>query len=94
MECAVVRAGKMTAAGHRWAGLAVQFADVYVNENWHKVQLNARMLLAEVLEGDTLLQGLKDLEAFAGYVPVSSSKLRGAIAAQLIEKGAYPIIQY
>jgi len=90
----VVRADMMTAAAHHWAGLARQFADVYVNENWHKVQLNARMLLADVLEGDALLQGLKDLEAFAGYVPTSSSRLRGAIAAQLIEKGAYPIIQY
>jgi len=94
MESAVVRADMMTAAAHHWAGLARQFADVYVNENWHKVQLNARMLLADVLEGDALLQGLKDLEAFAGYVPTSSSRLRGAIAAQLIEKGAYPIIQY
>ncbi|NTV72780.1 MAG: acyl-CoA dehydrogenase [Holophaga sp.] len=94
MESAVVRAAKMTEAGHRWAGLARQFADVYVNENWHKVQVNARMLLAEVLEGGDLDKGLGDLEAFAGFVPVSSSKLRGAIAAQLIEKGSYPIVQY
>jgi alkylation response protein AidB-like acyl-CoA dehydrogenase len=94
MESAVVRADMMTSAGHRWAGLARQFAEVYVNENWHKVQVNARMLLADVLEGEDLLTGLRDLEAFGGFVPVSSSKLRGAIAAQLIEKGAYPIIQY
>jgi len=94
MESAVVRAAKMTEAGHRWAGLARQFADVYVNENWHKVQVNARMLLAEVLEGEDLDKGLGDLETFSGYVPTSSSKLRGAIAAQLIEKGSYPIVQY
>jgi len=94
MESAVVRAAKMTEAGHRWAGLARQFADVYVNENWHKVQVNARMLLAEVLEGGDLDKGLGDLEAFAGFVPASSSKLRAAIAAQLIEKGSYPIVQY
>jgi alkylation response protein AidB-like acyl-CoA dehydrogenase len=94
MESAVVRAGTMIEAGHRWAGLAQQFADVYVNENWHKVQVNARMLLAEVLEGAELSKGIKDLEAFAGFVPQSSSKLRGAIAAQLIEKGSYPIAQY
>jgi hypothetical protein len=52
------------------------------------------MLLAEVLEGAPLAQGIKDLEAFAGFTPQSSSKLRGAIAAQLIEKGSYPIVQY
>jgi len=94
MESAVVRAAKMTEAGHRWAELARQFADVYVNENWHKVQVNARMLLAEVLEAGDLDKGLGDLEAFAGFVPASSSKLRAAIAAQLIEKGSYPIVQY
>jgi len=94
MESAVVRAAKMTEAGHRWAELARQFADVYVNEAWHKVQVNARMLLAEVLEGGDLDKGLGDLEAFAGFVPASSSKLRAAIAAQLIEKGSYPIVQY
>jgi hypothetical protein len=52
------------------------------------------MLLADVLEGEDLVKGLRDLEAFNGFIPQSSSKLRGAIAAQLIEKGAYPIIQY
>jgi len=94
MESAVVRAAKMTEAGHRWAELARQFALVYVNENWHKVQVNARMLLAEVLEGEALDKGLGDLEAFGGYLPTASSRLRAAIATQLIEKGAYPIAQY
>ena len=94
MESGVVRAAKMAEAGHRWAELARQFALVYVNENWHKVQVNARMLLAEVLEGEALDKALGDLEAFAGYVPTASSRLRGAIAVQLIEKGAYPIAQY
>jgi alkylation response protein AidB-like acyl-CoA dehydrogenase len=94
MECAVVRAGLMTDASHRWAELARNFADVYVNESWHKVQVNARMLLAEVLEGEALDAALAGLTAFGGFVPQSSSKLRGAIAAQLIEKGSYPIAQY
>jgi alkylation response protein AidB-like acyl-CoA dehydrogenase len=94
MECAVVRAGKMTDDGHRWAELARNFADAYVNESWHKVQVNARMLLAEVLEGEALEAAFADLAAFRGFIPQSSSKLRGAIAAQLIEKGAYPIVQY
>ncbi len=94
MESTVVRADKMTEAGHRWADLARDFAEIYVNETWYKVQTNARLLLGDVLEGDALVAAMKDLEVFAGYVPVSSSKLRGRIAAQFIEKGIYPIEQY
>ncbi|HLO65934.1 MAG TPA: hypothetical protein VK188_02875, partial [Holophaga sp.] len=80
--------------GHRWADLACLFAQSYLNENWSKVQANARMLLAEVLEGDALAAAIGDLEAFGGFVPQASSRLRGAIATQLIEKGSYPIVQY
>jgi alkylation response protein AidB-like acyl-CoA dehydrogenase len=94
MESAVVRADKMTEAGHRWAELARDCAETYVNENWHKVQAHARLLLGDVLEGEALVAGLKDLDVFAGYLPASSSKMRGRIAAQLIEKGVYPIEQY
>ncbi len=64
-----------------------------MNENWQKVQSNARMLLAEVLEGAALEAALGDLQAFSGFVPQASSKLRGRIATQVIEKGAYPIVQ-
>ena len=94
MESTVVRADKMIEAGHRWAELAKDFATVYVNESWMKVQANAKLLLAEVLEGDALASALKDLAAFDGFIPTASSKLRGRIAAQLIEKGVYPIAQY
>jgi len=94
MECGVVRAGMMTEAGHHWAALARDCADAYVNESWHKVQTNARMLLAEVLEGQALEGALAALGAFAGFVPQSSSRLRDRIAAQVIEKGSYPIAQY
>jgi hypothetical protein len=94
MECGVVRAGMMTAAGHRWAELARDCADAYVNEGWQKVYGNARMLLAEVLEGQALESALGELESFAGFVPQASSRLRGRIAQAVIEKGAYPIAQY
>ena len=90
----MVRAGIMTEAGHHWAALARDCADAYVNESWHKVQTNARMLLAEVLEGQALEGALAALGAFAGFVPQSSSRLRDRIAAQVIEKGSYPIAQY
>jgi alkylation response protein AidB-like acyl-CoA dehydrogenase len=94
MESAVVRAGKMAEASHRWAGLGELFALSYLNENWQKVLGGARMLLAEVLEGEALEKAVADLKAFDQFVPRSSSKLRGAIAAVLIEKGSYPIAQY
>jgi hypothetical protein len=52
------------------------------------------MLLAEVLEGLQLEAALADLGVFSGFVPQASSKLRGRIAQQVIEKGSYPIAQY
>jgi hypothetical protein len=94
MECAVVRADLMTNASHRWAELARNLADAYVNDVWHKVQTNAIMLLSDVLSGQELELALADLQSFANFVPQSSSKLRDQIAQQVIEIGAYPIIQY
>jgi len=47
-----------------------------------------------VLEGQPLEAALADLGAFSGFVPQASSRLRGRIAEQVIEKGCYPIIQY
>jgi alkylation response protein AidB-like acyl-CoA dehydrogenase len=94
MESAVVRAGKMLEAGHRWAAFAQDCAEVHVNENWHKVLVNARMLLAEVLEGAALEAALGELCAFAGYAPKASSRLRARIAEAVIDKGCYPIVQY
>jgi alkylation response protein AidB-like acyl-CoA dehydrogenase len=94
MESGVVRADLMTEAGHHWAGFARQCAEVYVNENWSKVLVNARMLLAEAVGGEELEQAMADLAAFDRYLPRASSKLRGGIAEQVIEKGSYPIAQY
>jgi alkylation response protein AidB-like acyl-CoA dehydrogenase len=94
MESSVVRADKMIATGHRWADLASDFAAIYVNESYGKVLNNAKLLLSEVLEGEALASALKDLAQLDGFVPTASSKIRGRIAAQLIEKGGYPIKQY
>ncbi len=91
MESAVVRAAKMIGTGHRWAGFAKECAEAYVNEGFGKVQNLSRLLLAEVLEGKVLETAMTDLRAFDLYVPVAGSKLRDRIAAQLIEKGGYPI---
>jgi len=91
MESAVVRAAKMVATGHRWAELAKDCAEVYVNESCGKVLNFARLLVAEVLEGAALENALQALRAFDGYVPVAGAKIRDRIATQVIEKGAYPI---
>jgi hypothetical protein len=94
MECAVVRAGLMTDAGHHWAELARDFADAYVNEIWHKVHTNATMLLADVLSDEKLESALADLGTFSTFIPKSSSKIRDRIAQRIIEVGVYPIAQY
>ncbi len=91
MESAVVRAAKMVGTGHRWAELAKHCAEAHVNEGSGKVQNLARLLLSEVLETGVLERALADLKTFDLYVPAAGSKLRDAIAAQLIEKGGYPI---
>ena len=91
MESAVVRAEKMAAASHRWAELALDFAKLFVNETTPKILTHARLLLAEVLEGDALDLALCDLRTFDSFVPEAGSKLSSRIVDQLIEKGSYPI---
>ncbi|MCE1229835.1 MAG: hypothetical protein LWX11_10170, partial [Firmicutes bacterium] len=91
MESAVVRAARMVEAGHRWAEFAQACAEVHVNETMGKVQNQARLLVAEVLEGAALTQALGDLKAFDLYTPIAGAKRRDSLALQLIEKGAYPI---
>jgi alkylation response protein AidB-like acyl-CoA dehydrogenase len=93
MESAVARASKMKADSHRWADLVCNLADVFVNETVGKIKTNAAILLAEALEGEPLQSAMKELAAFDGVTPISSSKLRDAIAGVLVEKGFYPIEQ-
>jgi alkylation response protein AidB-like acyl-CoA dehydrogenase len=94
MESAIVRASKMAKASHRWSDLVCNLANVFVNETVGKIRNNARILLAEVLEGQALQSAAKELAAFDGCTPISSAKIRDAVAAELIEKGIYPIEQF
>jgi alkylation response protein AidB-like acyl-CoA dehydrogenase len=91
MESAVVRAERMLESGHRWAQIARDMTELYVNESWHKVHGNARMLCADVVEGEALRHALAGVKAFAEFHPTSSARLRGRIASELIQKGIYPI---
>jgi len=91
MESAVVRASKMKAASHRWSDLACDLANVFVNETMGKIRNNASILLAEVLEGESLQKAIKEFAAFDTCLPISSAKLRDRVAGELIEVGAYPI---
>ena len=91
MESAVVRAERMVESGHRWAQIARDFAELYVNESWHKVHADARMLCADVLEGEALRHALAGVKAFTEFHPTSSARLRGRIASELIQKGSYPV---
>jgi alkylation response protein AidB-like acyl-CoA dehydrogenase len=94
MESAVARAIKMNGASHRWAGFACSLANIFVNETIGKIRNNALILLAEALEGEALQKATKEIAAFDACPPISSAKLRDAVAADLIEKGAYPIEQF
>jgi alkylation response protein AidB-like acyl-CoA dehydrogenase len=91
MESAVVRAERMLESGHRWAQVARDMTELYVNESWHKVHGDARMLCADVVEGEALRHALAGVKAFTEFHPTSSARLRGRIASELIQKGAYPI---
>ncbi|HJW72157.1 MAG TPA: acyl-CoA dehydrogenase family protein, partial [Geothrix sp.] len=91
MESAVVRAERMLETNHRWAQFARDCTELYVNESWHKVHGDARMLCADVVEGEALRHALAGIKAFTEFHPTSSARLRGRIASELIQKGIYPI---
>jgi hypothetical protein len=87
MESAVARASKMAKASHRWGAFACSLANAYANETIGKVRNNALILLAEVLEGEALQKAMKEFAAFDACTPISSAKIREAVALDLIEKG-------
>ena len=91
MESAIVRAERMLESNHRWAQFARDMTELYVNESWHKVHGDARMLCADVVEGEALRHALAGVKAFTEFHPTSSARLRGRIASELIQKGIYPI---
>ncbi|HEX4845280.1 MAG TPA: acyl-CoA dehydrogenase family protein, partial [Geothrix sp.] len=91
MESAVVRAGKMAASGHRWAGLARDMAEVYAQEAWNRVQSEARMLAGELASGAALDALMAELLAMQAPAPLPLSALRNRIAQALIDQGRYPI---
>jgi len=91
MESAIVRAERMVESSHRWAQIARDMTELYVNESWHKVHGDARMLCADVVEGEALRHALAGVKAFTEFHPTSSARLRGRIASELIQKGIYPI---
>src|SRR5512133_1751060 len=91
MESAVVRAGKMAAASHRWAALARDMAEVYAQEAWNRVQSEARMLAGELASGEELDALMAELLAMHAPAPAPLSALRNRIALALMDQGRYPI---
>jgi alkylation response protein AidB-like acyl-CoA dehydrogenase len=90
-ESAVVRAQKMADAGHRWASLARDMAEVYAQEAWNRVQGEARMLAAELASGEALDALVAELLVMHAPAPVALSSLRQRIAQALVDQGRYPI---
>ncbi|MBI1751191.1 MAG: acyl-CoA dehydrogenase family protein [Acidobacteria bacterium] len=91
MESAAVRAQKLAAASHRWAGLARDLAMVYAQEAWNRVQSEARMLAGELAEGEVLETLMAGLLAMQAPAPAPMSVLRHRIAQVLVEQGRYPL---
>ncbi len=91
LESAAVRAGKLGEAGHRWAALAQDLAEVYAQESWNRIQAEARMLAGELATGAALDALLAELLALQAPAPVPLSLLRSRIATTLAEQGRYPL---
>jgi alkylation response protein AidB-like acyl-CoA dehydrogenase len=91
MESAVVRAGKMADAGHRWASLAHDLAEVYAQEAWNRIQAEARMLAGELTTGAALDNLLAELLALQAPAPAPLSTLRARIVGVLSDQGRYPL---
>ena len=90
-ESGLVRAERMVVSGHRWAGLARDCAELYLNHTLGRVPADARSLLCEVLEGEALEGALRELAAHDSHPATPGSRLRDRIATQLVEQGKYPI---
>jgi alkylation response protein AidB-like acyl-CoA dehydrogenase len=90
-ESGLVRAERMLVNGHRWAGLARDCAELYLNRTLGRIPADARALLGEVLEGDALEAALAELARYDAHAATPGSRLRDRIATQLIEQGKYPI---
>ncbi|HEX9008832.1 MAG TPA: acyl-CoA dehydrogenase family protein [Holophagaceae bacterium] len=89
-ESAAIRAVRMTAAGHRWAWMARDLAQIQAQEAWFRVQTGGALLAAELLEGqalDTVLAGLRD----EAPRPRALAPLRARIVAALVDQGRYPV---
>jgi hypothetical protein len=91
MESAIVRARKLTEAGHRWSGLARDMAAVYAQEAWNRIQSEARMLAAELASDAVLDTLVADLLAMHAPAPLALSSLRRGIAQILVDLGRYPL---
>jgi alkylation response protein AidB-like acyl-CoA dehydrogenase len=90
-ESGLVRAERMAQSSHRWAALAQDCAELYLNHALGRIPAEARALLSEVLEGESLEAALRELLPFDAHAATPGSRLRDRIATQLVEQGKYPI---
>ncbi len=89
-ESAAIRAARMAASGHRWAGLARDLALVQAQEAWIRTQAEGALLAAELVEGEALDAVLAALREEAPR-PRPLAPVRARIAAALVEQGRYPV---
>ncbi|HEX9081417.1 MAG TPA: acyl-CoA dehydrogenase family protein, partial [Holophagaceae bacterium] len=89
-ESAIIRAHRMTAAGHRWADLARDLALVQAQESWLRVLSEGALLAAELVEGEALEADLLRLRE-AAPKPVPLAPVRARISEALVYQGRYPV---
>ncbi|MEW5982644.1 MAG: acyl-CoA dehydrogenase family protein [Acidobacteriota bacterium] len=88
-ESAVLRAQQAVAAGLPTSALHQDAARVFVHDAAGRVEVNARMALAGVAEGDMLRTHLAALRRLLKSTPLNTIPLRRRLADATVAKGAY-----
>ena len=88
-ESAVVRAGQVTASGHRAADLHQAAARTFVNDAALRIEAAAKDTLAATADGDTLRTLLAALRRVLKVTPINTVALRRALADAAVAQGRY-----
>jgi alkylation response protein AidB-like acyl-CoA dehydrogenase len=91
LDCALVRARKLSAAGKPGAEMAGNMVALLAEETITLAEQGARRVLAGCAEGDELRTQLAILRRLARYTPADTVALSRAVAKKCIEQEKYPL---
>jgi alkylation response protein AidB-like acyl-CoA dehydrogenase len=91
LECALLRARKLAAAGAAQAALARQMTQLYAAHAFDVIESAARQVIAAVAEGDMLRTQMAIFRRLTKREPADTVTLGRSIAKAAIEKGRYPL---